>query len=69
MTLAINDDFAKRELSSSELDVISAGLYNGPPSRPFDGGHEPFWGGIPPYNGPGTTWAAITRDGVKPICL
>ena len=66
MTLAINNDFAKRELSTSELDAISAGLYMGPPSRPFGGGHEPFWGGIPPYNG---STPVGFHEGFKPICL
>jgi hypothetical protein len=65
MTLPTNDDFAKRELATSELDAVSAGLVlsHGPnPPRGESGGchpHRPphmeppryYPGGVP--NAPG----------------
>ena len=44
MTLATNDDFAKRELATSDLDAVSAGLVitHGPnPPRGGAGGCHP----------------------------
>jgi len=38
MTLLTNDDFAKRELSASELETISAGIVERPRPNPPPGG-------------------------------
>jgi hypothetical protein len=48
MTVLKNDDFAKQELSTRELETVAAGF-----SWPFGGGHGPVV--LPPrfpFNGP-----------------
>ena len=43
MTLAVNDDVAKHELSTNELDAISAGLYRTmDPARSMGPGRSAF---------------------------
>jgi hypothetical protein len=52
MTLPINDDFAKHELASSELETISAGLILTHGPNPPMGGHGSCHPHKPPHMEP-----------------